>query len=131
MASSENSGHKPEQTTSRTAQIIRSRQHDIRQLPDPDETWLLQDVPLSRRRASKLRQSGAIKTVGQVTNRGNQRLVYRVDPDVSEAVARMPEPETPCGHTGVRNLRDGAFTCTRDDCDVEFSREIAEREARR
>jgi|APHM01.1.fsa_nt_gi hypothetical protein len=32
-----------------------------------------------------------------------------------------------CGHTGIRNVRDGGFTCTTDDCDREVERGEVER----
>jgi len=28
-----------------------------------------------------------------------------------------------CGHTGIRNIPRGGYTCTTDDCDVEVRRE--------
>jgi len=31
-----------------------------------------------------------------------------------------------CGHSGIRNLGDGEYTCTTDDCDVRVSREVVE-----
>jgi len=39
----------------------------------------------------------------------------------AEQVAHRDAP-MPCGHAGIRNLRDGAYTCTLDRCELTYER---------
>ena len=55
------------------------------------------------------------------------RRLWGVPPRVDRWIAEnVDTTTTPCGcSTGVRNLGDGEFTCTNDDCPETFDREAA------
>lgn len=56
---------------------------------------------------------------------------WTVPKDLHEVIERHATDDSithPCaekGHHGVRNLRDGGYSCQNDGCDVEFDRETA------
>jgi len=72
---------------------------------------------------------------GIFEERGSQRLdgrcgsrvkVWTCPPEYRErAQAVLDSWNSPigCGHTGVRNIPGGGFTCCNDDCDVEVPRD--------
>jgi len=54
--------------------------------------------------------------------------IWRISPQGREMLEQVEEPETlPCGHQGLRNLRDGGYTCQKESCDNEFSKATAKR----
>lgn len=59
----------------------------------------------------------------------NSTKCYKVKPEVHEYLhSRELNEKHPCveeGHTGIRNLGDGEYTCTRDGCNERFDRETA------
>jgi hypothetical protein len=62
----------------------------------------------------------------QPTNGAGSSVTVWLCPDrVRERAQEIVDSfESPvgCGHTGVRNLRNGGYTCTDDTCDIEVSR---------
>jgi len=77
---------------------------------------------------SRLRCTGTIQRVRRAGTSGGTVNIWRVP----EAVAKRAEEclveqaETPvpgCPPSGLFNLRDGGYTCGRDDCDNEVPRE--------
>ena len=81
----------------------------------------------------RLRELGLVVTVERRrTANHHWYRVLRVPPHVraraEEIVAdRRRRSKCGCGHTGIRNLGDGQYTCCNDDCDVRVSREEVER----
>jgi hypothetical protein len=97
------------------------------QLPDPEETWTRDDAPDALRAAlDRFVANGIVRVETRGYN--NQPAEYRTHPGAPSQVATIEATltRTPCGHKGVRNLRDGAYSCTNEDCDAEFGREVAE-----
>ena len=73
----------------------------------------------------KLRTMGAIRKVEKRKTSGSAYPIWRVDETVrqraEELVASRDSP-CGCGHTGIRNLGGGWYSCTNDDCDVQVRR---------
>jgi hypothetical protein len=65
-------------------------------------------------------------------SRHHTRHVWSTPPAVAEGILDVQRPEGhphPCladGHRGIRNLGDGRYSCTNDDCDRRFGRDVAE-----
>jgi hypothetical protein len=77
----------------------------------------------------QLSYTGIFKRTGSTkrTDRGGSRVKTWTCPDEyrerAQAVLDGWDSPIGCGHTGVRNIPGGGFTCTTDDCDVEVPRE--------
>lgn len=77
---------------------------------------------------SRLRVTGTIRRVERRGTSGGTVNIWRV-PEVVRKRAEgclIEQSETPipgCPHSGLTNLRDGGYTCGRDDCDVQVPRE--------
>jgi hypothetical protein len=77
---------------------------------------------------SRLRCTGTIKRVERRGTSGGTVNIWRVPEAVRKRADKclIEQSETPipgCPHSGVSNVRDGGYTCGREDCDVEVSRE--------
>jgi len=54
--------------------------------------------------------------------------IWRISPVGREVLEWLEEPNTlPCGHQGLRNLRNGGYTCQNENCDQEFSKATAKK----
>jgi hypothetical protein len=100
---------------------------------DPHAAAELTYHEISKATVMGLHASSLIKVVGRVqpTNGAGSSVTVWLCPEryrerAQEIVDSRDSP-VGCGHSGVRNLRDGGFTCTDDDCDVEVSRAEVER----
>lgn len=66
-------------------------------------------------------------------SRHHTRHVWSTPPALAEGILDVQRPEGhphPCladGHRGIRNLGDGRYSCTNDDCDRRFGRDVAEK----
>jgi len=97
------------------------------------ERFAFADLSNSTKR--KLRCAGILRAVGRVRERDGRLTetrarVWRVADAAHDYAAEIvAETDSPCGcgHSGIRNLGDGEYTCTTDSCDVRVSREVVER----
>jgi hypothetical protein len=84
---------------------------------------------VSKQTVMTLHRHGIIEPVGVIETKHRAegvsiwqcRRQYR---ERAQEILAARDGPVGCGHTGLRNLRDGGFTCTDDDCDVEVSREV-------
>jgi len=52
--------------------------------------------------------------------------IWRLTRIGKTVLEQLDEPNTlPCGHQGLRNLRDAGYTCQNEDCNAEFGEKIA------
>lgn len=95
-------------------------------LPHPNETWIARDQEDVL--ADQIQLFDARGIIKFVERNEHSRHVWRTNPGVWDYVQEFREEATwtPCGHTGVRNLGDGDYTCTCDSCDETFDRDTAE-----
>lgn len=112
----------------RLHRVLKTRRHAARALPHPGEEYTHADLPdcvASQSTFKKFKHLGVIHSCGH----DGERHRWRTDPQIYEWIQTnlRGEPPGPCNHRGVRNLRDGAYSCLHDDCDAEFGRAIAER----
>lgn len=108
------------------ANAIHSNQDGAVKLPPPDETWTRSEAPPELQDVLEtFRRKDVVQAVGW-RDRQRDRREYRTHPKAYEQADRY-DRELPgdCNHRGVRNPRDGPYTCRRDDCDVELTREEA------
>jgi len=121
--------------TSTQKRQLRRYPRVARRLPPHPETFghyqidLPQDALMAFSRVGIIRERG---TVAPADHPGGRKRAtkWQAAPGVAAFVAANIDPRTwtPCGHsTGVRTIRSGTvYTCTDDDCDVRFSRQVAE-----
>jgi len=80
---------------------------------------------ISHAKFEKLQAADVLTKVEKRRSRGSPYHIWRVDETVrqraEELVASRDSP-CGCGHTGIRNLGDGWYSCTNDDCDVRVRR---------
>jgi len=78
----------------------------------------------------RLRANGLVARVDRVrVNNGSPCAIVEMPAGVRRRLREMAaQTDSPCGcgHSGVRNLGDGWFSCARDYCDVEVRREEVE-----
>lgn len=106
-----------------------------RRLPAHPETFgyfqidLPQDALAAFSRADVIRERGTVAPADHPGGR-KRATAWQAAPGVAAFVAANIDSRTwtPCGHsTGVRCVRTSTvYTCTDDDCDVRFSRQVAE-----
>lgn len=109
-----------------TAELLSAHPTITRQLPAPDERWTRHEAPPEvQSMLDRLREADVILTVER---RGNEHPnIYRTHPAAETHIIRQRRAtQTPCGHTGVRNLGDGAYTCSFEGCEATFDRDRAE-----
>ena len=73
---------------------------------------------------------GVVDRVARETGHYRCYNIYRVPTGVRERAQEIVESRNSpcgCGHTGIRNLGDGRYTCCNDNCDVRVRREEVER----
>ena len=106
-----------------------------RRLPAHPETFGHFQIDLPQNALAAFSRVGVIRSRGTVAPAdhpgGRKRATkWQAAPGVAAFVERNIDPRTwtPCGHsTGVRTIRSGTvYTCTDDDCEVRFSRRVAE-----
>lgn len=116
-------------TVNGEAQFLRSHRRVAHQLPPPSETWARVDAPpIVADRISKLLSNHVIEIEehhGADTD--HDAHLYRTRASAYRYVQEhLDEPTlTPCGHTGVRNLGGGEYTCQDAECDARFDRAAA------
>jgi hypothetical protein len=70
---------------------------------------------------------GVLQRVDKVSVDGSSYVcLWSVSSDIRQVAAEhVAHHDSPCGcgHSGIRNLGDGRYTCTTDDCDARVSRE--------
>jgi len=114
--------------SSPAASVLRCNKVAAKALPPSDETWpvdRVRDTP-AERCIGKFVSHGIVEAVGTERHTGHRRTLYQTDPGAERHAAALSiAHETPCGHTGVRNLGDGEYTCCADDCDARFDRATA------
>lgn len=100
----------------------------VRSLPHPDEEWLSDDVGIHGSVIQRLLNNGLIERVGWEGDRYDHRGIYRTRESTWSYLQSLlgNRTEMPCGHSGFRNLRDGGFTCGKEDCDAQYDREVVE-----
>jgi hypothetical protein len=73
---------------------------------------------------------GLLQRVDKVSPDGSSYVcLWTVSADIREVAAEhVAHHCSPCGcgHSGIRNLGDGEYTCTTDSCDVRVSREVVD-----
>jgi len=110
-------------------QILRARKSAARKLPHPDHEWQVSDVPDEiSSHVYKFSQAGIVHQVRKESYAGSASTIWQTDRSAWEYVNDVVDSTTtagPCDHPGIRNLGDGEFTCTTDECDATFGREIA------
>lgn len=109
-----------------TQSLLRGNPDAAVRLPEPDETYRVRDLPPEVERVfRRFREHGVIKRVTATGVRGE----YRTDPAAYLHARNLEARRTtlPCGHGGIRNLRDDGYTCGEPSCDARFDRDIAER----
>jgi len=97
------------------------------------DTFTFADLSLSTKRT--LRCAGILRDVGRVREhddrltqtRGRVWVIEDAAHDYAAEVVAETNSPCGCGHSGIRNLGDGEYTCTTDSCDVRVSREVVER----
>lgn len=109
-----------------TQSLLRGNPDAAVRLPAPDETYCVRDLPPEVERVfRRFREHGVIKRVTGAGVRGE----YRTDPAAYLHARNLEARRTtlPCGHGGVKNLRDDGYSCGEPSCDARYDRETAER----
>jgi predicted DNA-binding protein YlxM (UPF0122 family) len=107
--------------------------HDLVEIDDP---FLFSDLDWDRGTFSRLREAGIITRASEerVDNAHEGSCGVCWEWQVADGVRGWIEanvdvtgecPNPDCRSSGVRNLGDGAFTCTNPECDVEFDEATA------
>ena len=123
------------------ADYVRHHAHTIANLPPAGEQWTRvdlkeraedQNAPLPPHQSfASWAREGVLDRVGsRKLDDGKRRAVWSVTPVAYERAQSIDEstPHLGCcpDATGFRNLGDGEFECTNDDCDVIHPRERVE-----
>jgi len=111
------------------AQYLRANRLVARALPHPDETWHRATAPpLVAETISKLLANHIIEIAvrhGAPTDH-NAHLYRTRESAYRYATECLDDPTTlDCGHTGIRNLGGGEYTCGREGCPVRVDRATA------
>lgn len=105
---------------------LRSYRVAAQQLPDPSETWSVADLPAELADRVQLFWKRGIVTLVERRRWDDGGNVWRTNARAFKYVDDLRGSSTPCGHTGIQNLGDGEFTCTREACEETFGRAVAE-----
>ena len=76
----------------------------------------------------KFSQAGIVYCVETRSVAGSASNVWQTDRHAWEYVNDVigeTHNAGPCDHSGLRNLGDGEYTCTNDDCSVTCGRDVA------
>lgn len=112
--------------------VIRSHREVAETLPKPSDRWTRDDIGISQTMVKRMEPKGIIKCVDKVRNHTGGRKIYRTAQRAYDFIEGLDEPATPCGHTGISNVRgEDRYSCGLDECDVRFSRETAWEEINR
>lgn len=128
--SSKTREHEPGRIGKDAQMVIRGRYDALQALPAPDDgPFATVDLPdhLSCMLGS-LMTVNAIRVVERIRTRDLKRNTYRTDRSFWEALqAYEPnQASLPCSHHGLRNIRDGEYTCMAEWCDETFDRAAVE-----
>ena len=109
---------------------IRNNIEIVARLPEPGETWEINDVEcLNSSLITKMRLQNVIESRGWIDDKRRDAHNWETNEDAWEFAQHFIEHSsfTPCGHTGIRCIESGElYECTFDDCDETFGREVAE-----
>lgn len=106
---------------------LRARRDAAEALPHPRKEWIRSDMPPVLDAAlQKFRNLGVVEVVASDRMDSYRYNIYRTSPAAYEYVDRLQEPDSPCRHTGIRNLGDGQYTCSNDRCDARFGETVAQ-----
>lgn len=95
-------------------------------LPHPEHSFTTRDAPTVVAQNLDKLQANDLVTVAERHGGAQGIHRYRTTRAAYRAAQRIDPPTlTPCGHTGVRNLGDGVYTCSELDCSRRFDRETA------
>lgn len=100
-----------------------------RKLPPFPEEWHANELNIPQAAIHVFAKNGVINKQATERVNGNTRCVWQTRDGLQAWVDRHladDDGTTPCGRTGVRNLGSGEYTCSHDECDCRFGREVAE-----
>jgi hypothetical protein len=110
--------------------MLRAEMDVAKHLPHPEHTWVTADVPNPLGdRVRRYHQYGVVRRVERGGRNREQPSTWETTRPAFEYVNDVVEKTHtpgPCDHKGVRNLGGGEYSCTTEDCEARFSREIAE-----
>lgn len=109
-----------------TQSLLRGNPDAAVRLPEPDETYLVRDLPPEVERVfRRFREHGVIKRVTGAGVTGE----YRTDPAAYKHARNLEARRStlPCGHGGIKNLRGDGYSCGEPSCDARYDRAVAER----
>lgn len=101
---------------------------------DLGETFAHHDLPeqLQNSFFKNLRSQSLIRKSGRTHHSGRDVYEYtltEVAVDLIDHYTVDDEEDDrirgPCGHLGIKNLGDGWYSCSREECDAQFGREVA------
>jgi len=104
------------------AMIVRQHPEAFRAIPLEDE-FTLESIPeLESAPTKQFLESNLIEIAEG--GRDEQPSLYALsDPAEKWIRTNLESADTlPCGHTGIRNLRRGDYSCTEDSCDARYDR---------
>lgn len=94
----------------------------LNSLPPPGATWTRYDIPEDARpHLQKLVSDGAIEIVD---NDGEYNR-YATDPDAFQIIEKCDanRQKLLCGHSGIKNIGGGFYTCSHDHCDHRYTKD--------
>lgn len=109
-----------------TRSVLRANPDATARLPSPADEYRRSALPEEVQRVFKrFREHGVVERVGRTDDGAN---TYRTDAGAYEVAReiRRERRTLPCGHGGMRNLRDGDYTCGNPDCGAHYDRETVE-----
>lgn len=109
-----------------TQSLLRGNPEAAVRLPHPAEIYRVSDLPSEVERVfRRFREHAVIKRVSGTGEPG----VYRTDTAAYNHARALEAGRSthPCGHGGIRNLRDAGYSCGEPTCDARFDRAVAER----
>lgn len=102
---------------------IRSQTNALAKIPPPNEQWTYHNVSeVIQQRLQKLLSEKIVVVIGK--NDDGHKL-YRVNAKAYELIEKHSQEiqRLPCGHTGIKNIGDGLFTCGFDGCSRKYTRD--------
>lgn len=119
----------PTRTLRSLKEIVRYNPVEIYNFPEEPEGGYhsLPDCKIVK----QLKKSGFLESEGycggshvNCDDGGCDVKIYHLTQYGEHMIDMIEMPNTlPCGHQGLRNLRDGDFTCQKESCEMEFREE--------
>lgn len=110
------------------ASTLRAELDNIAQLLEFDRPVRKSEIEHDGFRLTRLERMDIVERVDKQQSESSWYYRWSLT-DQAERYAReilADRDELPCGHSGVRNLAEGGYTCAFDQCDAEFGRETVE-----